>query len=407
METPSLSGQIRSSNRRAISIIFLIMLMDIIGLTLLNPVSPYIVKRYSEDALMVTMLNVIYAAGQFFAAPLFGKLGDRFGRRPVLILSVIGSAVGYLIFGIGGALWVLFLSRVIDGITGGNLSTAAAYIADVSEPEKRAKNFALIGVAWGLGLILGPAIGGVFSQFSLEAPAYAAAVLSLLNATLAYFLLPESLHKEQRETKPIRLRDINPVASIGDMARKPGLGGILIALGLFNFAFNSITSTQALFAIDKFNATPTEISLLLVLVGIVVAVMQLGLVARVVKRFGEKKAAIGSLVGQGIVNLTIFVSPFLWVMYALSVMANALSAFTFPTLTSLSTNRVPPQEVGTLMGVTTAINSLMSIAGPLWGGLVYDHLMPGAPYWTSLFIFFAGAFVLARMQLKPVQLAAE
>ncbi len=139
-----------TNQRGALSVIFLIMLLDVIGISILFPVAPYLVKRYSDQALMVSMLTVIYAAAQFFAAPALGKLGDRHGRRPVLILSVLGSALGYVIFGIGGALWVLFLSRLIDGITAGNMSTASAYLADVSKLEERAKNFGLIGVAWGV-----------------------------------------------------------------------------------------------------------------------------------------------------------------------------------------------------------------------------------------------------------------
>ena len=143
------------------------MLMDIVGMSIIFPVAPYIVQRYSSDALMVTLLTVIYAGAQFFAAPALGKISDRVGRRPVLLVSVFGSAIGYFIFGIGGALWVLFLSRLIDGITGGNISTASAYIIDVSKPEERTKNFTLLGMAYGLGFILGPAVGGVLGQWNL------------------------------------------------------------------------------------------------------------------------------------------------------------------------------------------------------------------------------------------------
>jgi MFS transporter, DHA1 family, tetracycline resistance protein len=160
---------------RALAILFSIMLMDVMGITLLYPVAPYIVRRYSSEAMPVTLLIVIYSGAQFLAAPLLGKLSDLYGRRPVLLASIFGSAVGYVIFGLGGALWVLFLSRLIDGVTGGNMSTASAYIADISLPEERASNFRWIGMAWGVGLVVGPAIGGVTGQVNLSAPAYAAA----------------------------------------------------------------------------------------------------------------------------------------------------------------------------------------------------------------------------------------
>src|SRR5262249_3896208 len=202
------------STRRALGVIFFIMLMDIIGLTILYPVVPYIVQRYSPEAVMVTLMTVIYAGAQFFAAPALGRLSDRFGRRPILLASIFGSVIGYVIFGIGQALWVLLLSRLIDGITGGNLSTASAYIADVSEPEARPRNFGLVGLAWGLGLVLGPALGGIMSRLSLEAPIFAAAILSTVGVILVYFELPESLPKERRETAPVRLNDLNPFASI-------------------------------------------------------------------------------------------------------------------------------------------------------------------------------------------------
>src|SRR5512140_2406637 len=169
------------TTKRVLRIIFFIMLMHIVGMSIIFPVAPYIVQRYSGDALMVTMLTVIYAGAQFFAAPALGKISDRVGRRSVLLVSVFGSAIGYFIFGMAGALWVLFLSRLIDGITGGNMSTAMAYIADVSRPEERAQNFVLVGMAFGLGFVIGPALGGPLGQLSLNAPAFAAGIVSLVS----------------------------------------------------------------------------------------------------------------------------------------------------------------------------------------------------------------------------------
>lgn len=372
------------------------MLMDIVGLLVLSPVAPFIVRRYSNEALMVTMITVIYAAGQFFAAPLMGKLGDRYGRRPVLLVSLLGQGIGYIIFGMGGALWVLFLARLVGGITGGNLSTATAYIADISRPEERAKNFTLIGIAWSLGLILGPAIGAVFAQISLAAPALAAAVLSFVNLLLGIFLLPESLPKERRETTPMRTRDFNPIVAIFEMARKPGLGWLLLVTCLFNFAFNGINSIATLFMIQKFKAQSWQVGLLLTLGGVALAAVQFLLVQKLVRRFGEKLIAIASLVGQAVGNLAIFFSPVFWLVFPLNMINSATSGFTFPTLTTLNTNRVLPHEVGLLMGVTTALGSLMNIIGPLWAGAVYDHVMPGASYWMGAVIFVLAAVILRR-----------
>jgi DHA1 family tetracycline resistance protein-like MFS transporter len=388
----------RGTVRRSLGLVFFIMLMDVMGISMLYPVAPYLVLRYSNDALMVTMLTVLYAAAQFFAAPVLGKLGDRCGRRPVLLISVFGSAVGYVIFGIGGALWILFLARLIDGITGGNMSTASAYIADVSAPEDRAKNFTLIGLAWGLGLVLGPAMGALLGEWNLVAPAFVAAGLSLLSVLLGLFLLPESLPRERRETAPIRPGDLNPFASIRNMARKPGLGGLLLVFCLFQFTFNGINSTESLFMIQKFNAQPWQVGLQLALIGIALAVVQALLIPRLIPRHDEKRIAITSLSGQAVGVLGTFLDPIFWLFYPITIVTRAVTGLIFPTLTALTANRVSASELGALMGVTTALGSLMSILGPLWAGVVYGHVMRGSPYWMGAVIYLGAALVLARMK---------
>jgi DHA1 family tetracycline resistance protein-like MFS transporter len=380
--------------KAALNLIFCILLMDVVGISILFPVAAYIVRRYSSDALMLTILTAIYAAAQFFAAPVLGRIGDRYGRRPVLLVSLFGSAIGYVFFGVGGALWMLLLARLIDGITAGNQSTAAAYIADLSTPESRAKNFTLIGMAWGLGLILGPALGAVLGQIDLAAPAFTAAALSFLSMLLGFVLLPESLPSEARETIPMRVGDLNPFGSIGQMARKPGLGALLLVLCLFNLAFNGINSTETLFLIEKFAAQPCQAGALLVFAGIAIAVVQ-RLVPHVVPRYGEQSIAIVCLVGQGIGALATFLAPRLWLIYPIVVLRTVASSFVFPTLGALMSGRVASREQGVLMGVTTALSSLMSILGPLWAGAVYDGVMPGAPYWMGSGVYMLAALVLA------------
>lgn len=395
-------------NRYALGLIFSIMLMDIVGLTGFSPVTPYLVQRYSHAALAVTFVTVVYAAAQFLATPLMGKLGDRYGRRPVLLVSLLGQAAGYAIFGVGGSLWVLYLGRLIGGITGGNFSTASAYIADVSRPEERAKNFTLIGIAWSIGLIVGPAAGGILGQVDKTFPAFVAAVLSLLNVVVGYFLLPESLPKERRQAVPLRASDFNPVAAILEMGRKPGLSGLLVVSCLFNFAFMGINSTSTLFYIQKFSVDPGQLGTLMALAGISLAIVQFIFVQRVVKRFGEKLVAIASLVGQVIGDLAIFIAPALWMIYVVNMVVTASSGFTFPTLTTLCTSRVQHREVGLLMGVTSALGSLMNIIGPIWGGLMFDHVMVGAPYWMGAVILFLTAWLLLKQPgIVPVTGSVE
>jgi MFS family permease len=387
----------RSATRRALVLVFGILLLDVVGLSMLYPVGAYIVRRYSGDALMVTVLTSLYAGAQFVAAPVLGKLGDRHGRRPVLLVSLVGSAAGYVLFGVGGALWVLFLARFVDGITAGNHSTAAAYIADVSAPDERAKNFALIGTAWGLGLILGPALGATLSQVSLAAPALAAGALSLVGALLGLALLPESLPAARRETAPLRLGDLNPFGSIGAMARRPGLGRPLLALALFHFAVNGITSTETLFLIEKFAVQPEEVGALLVLLGITIVLVQRA-VPRLVRRFGERRLAAVSLLAAALAALTTFCSPVLWAIYPLAVLRTAGSGFFFPTVGALMARHVAPREQGALMGVTTALGSAMSVAGPLGAGVAFDRVMPGAPYWLGAAVLGLAALTLTRAQ---------
>jgi MFS family permease len=388
------------TNSYALGLIFFIMLMDIIGLSILGPVAPYIVKRYSDDALMITMLTVIYAGAQFFAAPALGKISDRVGRRSVLLWSVFGSAIGYFIFGIGGALWVLFLSRLIDGVTGGNLSTAAAYIADVSRPEERAKNFTLIGMAYGFGFILGPALGGALGQVSVDAPVFAAGVVSLISVGLIYFLLPESLPVEKRETVPLRLRDFNPFVSIADMARKPGIGLLLLVTALFNFSFDGMNSTLAIFVVDKFSVQPWQIGALFVIAGIATTIMQATFVRRIMPIYGEKRMGIFSLSGNAIGALLVFLAPVMWMLYPIIFVQSLVVSFIFSALSTLAANRVSEREQGQLAGVSAAVNGLVAALGPLWAGVVYDHVMPGAQLWMGAILLGIACLLMAQVKVK-------
>lgn len=380
----------------ALALVFAILLLDVIGISLLYPIAPYLVLRYSNDALMVTLLTVIYAAAQFFAAPLLGKLGDKYGRRPVLLVSLFGSAIGYWVLGIGGALWILFLSRLIDGITAGNQSVAAAYIADVSTPESRAKNFALIGMAWGIGLVIGPAVGSALGQWWLDAPAFSAAGLSLLGLVLGLFWLPESLPAVQRDATPLRLGDLNPFATIIAFISKPNFGKLLLVLCLFHFAFQGINSTETLYLIEKFAAQPWQIGALLVIAGITIALLQRWVVP-LVARYGEQTIASASLFLLVLGALAMWVAPMLGLIYPLNILRTMASGLVFPTLGALMASRVMPDEQGSLMGVNTALSSLMSILGPLWAGAVYDGVAPSAPYWMG-----AGVFLFAACLLMPV-----
>ncbi len=388
----------QSTNRRALIFIFIVALLDLIGMTVLSPVAAYIVRQYSSDALPVSMLTVLYAVAQFIAAPFLGKLSDRYGRRPILLISVFGSAVGYFLFGIGGALWVLFLSRLIDGFTGGNISTASAYIADITPPEERAKNYGMLGAAFGLSFILGPALGGALGQIGLTAPAFAAGTLSLATTVVGYLVLPESLPASRRVTAPLAWRDLNPFGSVFELLRRPAVGGMLIALCIFNFVFSGRNSILAVFAIDKFAAPPSELAILFVASGIVMVIVQGFLIARLTKRYGEQKLAVGGLVVQGIADFGIAFSSGFWQFFPLSILSSGSAGLIYPTMGALVANSVPLEEQGKVNGVSTALGSLMSIFGPVWAGTSYDRMAPSAPFWMGAVLFVLAALMLGRVK---------
>ena len=388
------------AGKGALGFIFSVVLLDVIGLAILMPVQAYIVRQYSDEAIMVAMIPVLYAGAQFFAAPLLGKLSDRYGRRPVLLISILGSALGYFLFGFGGALWVLFLSRLIDGFTAGNASTASAYVADVTPPQDRAKNFGFIGMAYGLGFILGPTLGGLLSQISLNAPAYAAGLLSLLSAVVGYFILPESLPKEKREKTPPQLGDLNPFASAFEMLRRPSVGGLLITQCLFFFVFNGNNSIVPVFMIEKFAVQPWQLAVLFAVGGITMAVMQGGLVGPLVRRFGEKPLAVNSLLLQALAAIGMVGVPALWMLYPVGVINSLGTGLIWPTLGALLANSVSYDEQGKVSGVGTALGSLMSVFGPLWSGAAYDGIAPVAPFWMGAVLFVLAGLLLTRVKVR-------
>jgi len=386
------------TKKRALRIIFLIMLMDVIGMSIMFPIAPYIVQRYSSEALMVTMLTVIYAGAQFFAAPALGKISDRVGRRPVLLVSVFGSAIGYFIFGIGGALWVLFLGRLIDGITGGNISTASAYLIDISKPEERAKNFTLLGMAYGVGFILGPALGGVLGHWRLDLPVYTAGIIFLISTALVYFQLPESLSVERRAKNRLVPNDFNPFDSVARMMVKPGLGLILLIVALFNFSFDGVNSVTGVFIKNKFGASPLTLGLLMVCVGIATAFVQATLMDRSVKHYGEKRMALVGLLASVIGWSLIALAPALWMLFPITFLQSGITGFIWATTGTLAANQVHEHEQGQLAGVNVALAGLMSMFGPLWAGAAYDHVSPASPYWMGSIILVLACLLLQRVR---------
>jgi DHA1 family tetracycline resistance protein-like MFS transporter len=378
----------KSPSKRGLPFIFITMFLDIMGSTLLLPILPYIVRQYNLNALTVGLLASTYSAAAFLAAPALGKLSDRLGRRPVLLASVLGSAVGYVLFGVGGALWVLFLSRLIDGFTGGNIATAMAYIADVTQPKERTKYFAFGGIAFGLGFIFGPIIAGVLSGFSIAAPAFAAGALSFASFLFGLIFLPESLPPERRIKETLHLSQVNPFSIITEIGRLPNLTLLLTAIFLIYLAYSGLFSYITVYTLEHFSATPQNNSYLFLVVGVFQMLGQGVIVYRLTPHFGEKQTAVSGLILQAVAYpLFVFAPTFLF-LYPLAMLSALGNAFTRPTLDALVANNVPPQEQGRAQGTTSGLYSLTNILGPLLAGFAFVYISPES-------IFVGGGLLLA------------
>jgi MFS family permease len=371
------------TDRRALAFIFAAVFLDLLGAGLLLPIIPFYVRQFAPDALTVGLLALSFAAAQFLATPALGVVSDRVGRRPVLVLSVLGSGVAYLVFGFAHALWLLFAARIVDGLTGGNISAAQAFIADVTAPHERAKNMGLIGAAFGLGFIFGPALGGLLAHISLQAPAFAAGGLSLMTACFGYFVLPESLPRGKRRREPIRLRELNPAGQVGAALGRPELRPFLLALLAINFTLSGLQTNFAVFTLARFGLGPSENAYVFTMLGVVAALMQGVVMRRLVEKFPERPLAGAGLALMTAGLLLLAGSSALWMVYAAVAVTAIGSGMAAPTLTGIVSRRVSGSEQGAILGANQSLNSLTRIFGPLWAGAVFDRVGWGAPYWTA------------------------
>lgn len=363
----------------ALPIVFGIIFLDMLGVGIIAPVMPYLVAKFRSDAMTIGILTLCYSAAQFFASPLLGVWSDRYGRRPILLLSTLGTALGYFIFGWANTLWLMFIARLIPGFTGGNISTAQAYIADISKPEDRSKNFGLIGAAFGLGFLLGPAIGGIFKENS----PFVAGGLSLLTTILGYFFLPESLPRSKRREGGISADELNPFHLIHQGLRHITLRPFFTAAFAFNFAYSGLQSHFALYTLKRFGSTEAQNALFLTYLGLVGALVQGILLRKLAPVAGERRLLlIGfscSLVGFALLCLA--TGP-AWLYPALTLLPLG-SGLAVPSLSSLMSQRVDARDQGQLMGVNYSLASLARVVGPLWAGWTFDAIRPTAPYWTA------------------------
>jgi MFS family permease len=397
-----LSSHHRSAiNRKAIAFIFITVVLDFLGAGILVPIIPFLVRQFNQDALTVGLLGLSFYAAQFIAAPALGVLSDRYGRRLVLLISVIGTGLADLVFGFANALWLLFAARLFDGITGGNIAVAQAYIADVSSPKERAKNFALIGAAFGIGFVIGPALGGWLSQISLKAPALVAGSLSLLTAVLGFFILPESLPVERRLRGAIAIKEINPLRQIREALQRPTLRRFLLANFAQNLAFSALQTNFALFTFVRFGLGPQQNGGIFAYIGIISVLMQGLITRRLVQRFDEQRLTIVGLACMAVGYAAVALAASMWMLYLAITLLSVGNGIAIPTLTGTISKQASLSQQGAILGATQAISSLALIVGPVWAGFAFDYFGAIAPYWTgAICLIVAAIFATSGANLR-------
>lgn len=391
------------TRKAALGFIFITLLLDVTGLGIIIPVIPKLIEglihgSISDASRYGGWLGFAYAIMQFLFAPIIGNLSDRYGRRPVLLLSLLGFGIDYLFLAFAPTIAWLFVGRVIAGIFGASFTTAAAYIADISTPENRAQNFGMIGAAFGLGFIIGPVVGGLLGQFGPRIPFIAAAVLSLLNAAYGYFVLPESLPKENRRN--FEWKRANPLGSLLQLRKYPAVSGLIFSLVLVYIAVHAVQSTWTFYTIEKFGWSEKLIGYSLGFVGLMIALVQGGLIRIVIPKLGnERSVYIGLLLYSAGFLLYAFAAE-TWMMFVFTVVYS-LGGIAGPAIQGIISAAVPPNEQGELQGALTSLMSATSIVGPplmtnlfSWYTRPQGNLyFPGAPFLMAAVLVLASSIL--------------
>ncbi len=388
-----------ASNRSAaISFIFITLLIDVTGIGLIIPVVPGLIEQLihgtvSDASRYSGWLTFAYATMQFLFAPLLGNLSDRYGRRPVLLLSLFGLGVDYIFLALAPSIGWLFLGRIIAGLGGASFTTATAYIADISTPQNRAQNFGMVGAAFGVGFILGPVIGGLLVEFGLRVPFIVAAILSLLNCVYGYFVLPESLSLENR--REFDWKRANPLSAIKQLKKYPSVSGLVISYFLIYLATNSVQSTWSFFTIQQFSWNAKMIGLSLGLVGLLVGIVQGGLIRYINPLLGNKRSVY---IGMGLYTIGLILFSFAsqsWMMFVFLV-PYCLGGICGPAIQSIISGQVPSNQQGELQGGLTSIMSLTSIIGPVIMTSLFSYFtQPTTPFHFAGASFFLGSILMA------------
>ncbi len=385
----------KNKKQAALGFIFITMLIDVIGLGIIIPVIPGLIEELiqgsiSEAAKIGGWLTFAYAITQFIFAPLVGNLSDKFGRRPIILVSLLSFTVDYIFLAFAPTITWLFIGRIIAGITGASITTASAYIADISTAENRAKNFGMIGAAFGLGFIIGPVIGGLLGHFGTRVPFYATAILCFINFLYGYFILPESLTKENRRSFDIKRA--NPVGSFLNLKKYPSLFGLILAMFILYVASHAIQSNWSFFTMYKFDWDEKMVGLSLGMIGLCVALVQGVLIRWINPKIGNEKSIYLGFFLYSIGMLLFSFASESWMMF-IFLIPYCLGGIAGPALQAVISIQVNSKEQGEIQGTLTSLISASAIVGPpIMTGIFYYFTTEKAPF------KFAGApFLLAAI----------
>lgn len=387
--------------KAALGFIFITILIDIVGIGLIIPIVPELIieltdKTVSEAAFIGGLLTATYAVMQFICAPILGGLSDKYGRRPVLLIALLGLGLDYLVIVFAPSLVWLFVARTISGICGSSMTVANAYIADISNQEDRAKNFGMIGAAFGLGFMIAPGIGGFLGEIGTRIPFAVASVLSILNWLYGYFVIPESLSADDR--RPFEWKRANPFGTLRNIFKFKILLGLILCLFLVYLAAFSVQGNWSFYTAEKFNWSSLDIGFSLTFVGIMVAIVQGLLLGKIVKKVGEVNAVYLGLFFNLVGLISFALAPEAWMIYVI-IIPYAFSGLTGPSMQSIMTSQIAKNSQGELQGGLTSVLMITAVIGPplMTGIFTYytnpenDVYFPGAPFILACILAIIGA----------------
>lgn len=393
--------------KASLLMLFSVVFMDMIGFGFIIPLIPDYITRFGGAPALAGLLAAVYALGQFFAAPIVGRLSDKYGRKPLLLFSIGGTFLSLLLLGFSRSLVLVFVARLLDGLTGGNITVAQSYIVDITDEKNRARGLGLIGMAFGLGFILGPLFGGLLSVYGLAVPAFVAAGIAFLNLLLITFKLPESLTLERKAQALLRPRKALNLKVLMAILRRQGTGTVLLMTLLYSFAFILFESMFAIFVADRLGLDSRSRGLLLAYVGLLVALVQGGLVGILVKKFDERKlAAVSVIISALAMLLYSFSTTVVYLMIMLFPLSIA-SGITSTLLRTLLTKSVPHEEAGGTLGLSSSAESLNRVLAPMVGSFLFAILGSWSPSVLASILLALTGFIAWKKLIQEDCLAKD